>query len=130
MPRSHHFHLDMGEHSVTVRTGQVRGEIELLVDGKVVGYQRPHTRRYGAAREFAAELPGEPPQPFRVILGGPGDTGEEPGCVLEIGGRRLPMPSVPAEHPERPPGAVMWAYLRRRIGRLLRRLPARRARSR
>ncbi|UYQ63166.1 hypothetical protein [Streptomyces peucetius] len=40
MAGSHRFHLDQGGHSVTVQLRHARGEVEVLVDGKVAAYRR------------------------------------------------------------------------------------------
>ncbi|MFH8798089.1 hypothetical protein ACH4F6_00605 [Streptomyces sp. NPDC017936] len=93
MPRTHHFHLDVDSHSVTVQTRPAAHEAELLVDGKVVGYQRAHHREDTLA--LTAELPDDPPRPFDVTLH-TGETAERAAtCVLEIAGRRHPMAETP-----------------------------------
>ncbi|MET7272509.1 MULTISPECIES: hypothetical protein [Streptomyces] len=93
MPRTHHFHLDVGSHSVTVQTRHAPSEAELLVDGKVVGYQR--TQHRNDTLTLTAELPGDPPRPFDVTLH-TGRTAERSApCMLEIAGRRHPMAEIP-----------------------------------
>ncbi|WP_406729174.1 hypothetical protein WJ438_37840 [Streptomyces sp. GD-15H] len=95
MARTHRFHLDLAGHSVTVQTRHATRETELLVDGKVVDYQRTQTGHRKPAIALTAELPGDPPQPFDVTV----QTGETAGraatCVLEIAGRKHPMPEMP-----------------------------------
>ncbi|MGW0816449.1 hypothetical protein ACWD00_24835 [Streptomyces viridiviolaceus] len=95
MTRAHRFHLDVAGHSVTVLTRHATRETELLVDGKTVGYQRTPAghRRHTVA--LAAELPGDPPQPFDVTLRAGDAAGHTATCVLEIAGRRYPMPDSP-----------------------------------
>ncbi|MFI1793221.1 hypothetical protein ACH40D_33155 [Streptomyces olivaceoviridis] len=99
-------------------------ETELLVDGKVVGYQGA---RAGHRRPVAltAELPGDPPQPFGVTV----HAGDAAVCVLEIAGRRQPMPEVPLGRGDGPRPGVDRPALRR-IRRLLRHTLPRRARRR
>ncbi|MER7192803.1 hypothetical protein [Streptomyces flaveolus] len=93
MPRTHHFHLDVDSHSVTVQTRHAASEAELLVDGKVVGYQRSHHRKDTLA--LTAELPGDPPRPFEVTLHHGGTAEGSATCMLEIAGRRHPMAEMP-----------------------------------
>ncbi|MFF2406327.1 hypothetical protein [Streptomyces sp. NPDC058092] len=58
MGRSHHFHLDQGDHSITVNVGPGRhGEIELLVNGKVVACRKQHAP---GTSLLTGELPEEP----------------------------------------------------------------------
>ncbi|MGW0191432.1 hypothetical protein ACWDV7_37745 [Streptomyces sp. NPDC003362] len=91
MARSHRFHLDRDGHSVTVQTGPPSGMIELLVDGKVVA-ARPRLKDVTA---LAAELPGDPPQPFTVYVGQSEKAGVVPACLWEVGGHRRPIPYAP-----------------------------------
>ncbi|MGW3465181.1 hypothetical protein ACWDE9_38930 [Streptomyces olivaceoviridis] len=128
MSRSHRFHLDVAGHSVTVQTRMAAHETELLVDGKVVGYQ---CAQAGHRRPIAlaAELPGDPPQPFGVTLHADDATGRTAVCVLEIAGCRQPMPEVPlARAGTTRPGVDRPAL--RRMRRLLRHTLPRRARRR
>lgn len=90
MGHSHHFHVDRGDHSITVNVGPGRdGEIELLVDGKVVAYQKQHGR---GMTTLAAELPEEPPHPFRVWVREPHLVPSRPRVTLELDGSEQPMP--------------------------------------
>ncbi|MGW0509164.1 hypothetical protein ACWD1W_07855 [Streptomyces olivaceoviridis] len=128
MSRCHRFHLDVAGHSVTVQTRMAAHETELLVDGKVVGYQGA---RAGHRRPVAltAELPGDPPQPFGVTVHAGDATGHTAVCVLEIAGRRQPMPEVPLGRADGTRPGVDRPALRR-IRRLLRHTLPRRARRR
>ncbi|MEV1084095.1 hypothetical protein AB0I98_38800 [Streptomyces sp. NPDC050211] len=92
MARSHRFHLDQGGHSVTVQTGAVPGGVELLVDGKVVAVRRRHRKDVTV---LAADLPGDPPQPFTIRLGRSEETGDVPVCVMETHGSRVSVPYAP-----------------------------------
>ncbi|MBM4794873.1 hypothetical protein HXP44_23100 [Streptomyces sioyaensis] len=90
MGPSHHFHLDQGDHSITVNVGPGRaGEVELLVDGKVVAYQKEHSAGMNVLR---GELPEEPVHPFRVLLRQPHLVPSMPRCTLELDGVEQPMP--------------------------------------
>jgi hypothetical protein len=105
---------------VTVQTHHATHETELLVDGKVVGHQRTQAGRREPQVRLAADLPGDPPQPFGVTLHTGAITDGTATCALEIAGRTYPMPETPlrrAEHtsPRAP------AHPLRRIRRLLRR---------
>lgn len=93
MTRAYRFHLEVEDHSVTIQTRHATRETELLVDGKVVGYQLAQGRRRPAIA-LAAELPGDPPRPFAVTLHTSETTDGAPTCVLEIAGRRHPMPET------------------------------------
>ncbi|MFD3536927.1 hypothetical protein [Streptomyces sp. NPDC058664] len=95
MARSHRFHLDVHGHSVTVHTHHAARETELLVDGKVVAYQRTQTGHCRPVITLTAELPGDPPQPFDVTLHTGKATGQATTCVLVIAERTLPMPEAP-----------------------------------
>ncbi|WP_223166267.1 ABC transporter permease subunit [Nonomuraea sp. SYSU D8015] len=68
MAHRHHFHLELDGYSVTVDADRHPGETELLVNGKVVGYERLHGRQHRSKTMLAAELPGDPPQPFSISL--------------------------------------------------------------
>ncbi|MBZ9643131.1 hypothetical protein [Streptomyces sp. PSKA30] len=119
MARSHRFHLDQGGHSVTLETAS--GHVELLVDGKVVGSQR---RRSKGATVLAAELPGDPPQPFTVRVDRSKGAGNVPVCLMEADGAREVMPYAPlaarralsrgAGVPVHPVG-WLWRLVRRRL---------------
>ncbi|UQA94408.1 hypothetical protein [Streptomyces halobius] len=90
MGHSHHFHLDRAAHSITVNIGPGRdGEIELLVDGKVVAYQKEHGRGTTA---LTGELPDDPVRPFRVWIREPRLVPAPPHCTLELDGVEEPMP--------------------------------------
>jgi hypothetical protein len=93
VPRTHHFHFDVDSHSVTVQTRHAASEAELLVDGKVVGYQRTQHRKDTLA--LTAELPDDPPRPFEVTLHRGGTAERSATCTLEIAGRRHPMAEMP-----------------------------------
>jgi hypothetical protein len=92
MARGHRFHLDRAGHSVTVQTGAPSGDVELLVDGKVVDFRRG--RRAGVT-VLAGELPDDPPQPFAVQVHWPKEAGNVPVCVMETDGDRVPVPYSP-----------------------------------
>lgn len=123
MTHAHRFHLEVEGHSVTVQTRHAARETELLVDGKVVGYQHAHAGHHETTTTLAAELPGDPPQPFRVTLR-PGETPERAGdCVLEIAGRRHPVPELPLTRPDTTLSGTArpsWRPARRLLRRLLR----------
>lgn len=127
MTRAHRFHLDVQGHSVTVQTRHAMRETELLVDGKTVGYQRTQAGHRKPTVALAAELPGDPPQPFGVTL----RVGDAPGlaatCDLDIAGRRYPMPEAPLGGAE-PTRLRVSARPLRRMRRLLRRSVRRRIR--
>ncbi|ARF56256.1 MULTISPECIES: hypothetical protein [Streptomyces] len=90
MSRSHHFHMDQLGHSITVNVGPCRdGEIELLVNGKVVAYRKEHSRGMNV---LCGELPGEPSHPFRVLVREPHLVPSTPRCTLELDGIEQPMP--------------------------------------
>lgn len=93
MARSHHFHVDLGDHSVTVNVGSGRGgEVELLVNGKVVGYIR---ERRGGLNVLTGELPDEPVRPFRVLVRQPRLLPSPVRCTLELDGVQRPLPQRP-----------------------------------
>ncbi|MFE7317569.1 hypothetical protein ACFU7T_31365 [Streptomyces sp. NPDC057555] len=90
MGRSHHFHLDQGNHSITVNIGPGRdGEIELLVNGKVVAYQREHGTGLNL---LTGELPDDPVRLFRVRIREPRLVPAAPRCTFELDGVEYPMP--------------------------------------
>ncbi|MEV4332805.1 hypothetical protein AB0K02_20060 [Streptomyces sp. NPDC049597] len=114
------FHLDQDGHSVTVQLRGAHPEVEVLVDGKVVA-QRTGPVKGTTALE--AELPGDPPRPFRILIApveGPDGT---PLCMMESAGARSPMPLVPLLSAGRPaqPGPSPTRLVRRRLRRLLHR---------
>jgi hypothetical protein len=91
MAGGHRFHLDQDGHSVTVQLRHAHREVEVLVDGKVVAYRR------GLGKDTAvltAELPGDPPRSFRVLLAPLEGADGAPLCVLESDGTRYLMPLV------------------------------------
>lgn len=112
MARAHRFHLEVEGHSVTVQTRHAARETELLVDGKVVGYQRTPARHRPSATAFTAELPGDPPEPFAVTLHIRETAEDAPTCVLEIAGRSRPMPELPLARPGTLPPAAGRPALR------------------
>ncbi len=90
MSRRHEFHTDHTGHSitVTVRAGPSRA-LELLVDGKEVA----HRDHLGAGTTLlSAELPGQPPVPFRVAVHQPRFGSCVPHCSLLIAGAQDPLP--------------------------------------
>ncbi|MEU9115144.1 hypothetical protein AB0D04_25985 [Streptomyces sp. NPDC048483] len=90
MSQSHHFHVDQRGHSITVNVGPGReGELELLVNGKVVAYRKEHDRGMNV---LSGELPGEPAHPFRILLREPHLVPTPPRCTLELDGVEQPMP--------------------------------------
>ncbi|MDQ1012819.1 hypothetical protein QFZ82_007304 [Streptomyces sp. V4I23] len=117
------FHLDQDGHSVTVQLGGARPEVEVLVDGKVVAY-----RRGPATTALDAELPGDPPRPFRILIAPVEGPEATPLCMMESAGTRHLMPLVPLLSPGRPPqpGPSPTLLVRRRLRRLLHRRAGRR----
>uniref|UniRef100_A0AAU2JIW4 Uncharacterized protein n=1 Tax=Streptomyces sp. NBC_00049 TaxID=2903617 RepID=A0AAU2JIW4_9ACTN len=84
MSRSHHFHVDHGDHSITVNVGAGRtGEIELLVDGKVVAYRKGHD---AGTTVLVGALPEEPARPFRIMVRQPHLVPSGPRCAWEMDG--------------------------------------------
>lgn len=85
------FHIDLEGHSITVNLGPGRsGSVELLVDGKVVGYVRERTERTTVVE---GELADEPVRPFTVRIQQPAlGLGRPPRCSVLIEGTELPMP--------------------------------------
>ncbi|GHA96669.1 hypothetical protein [Streptomyces chryseus] len=121
MAGGHRFHLDRDGHSITVQVGRPHEGIELLVDGKVVAYQRGRVK---SVMILSAELPEDPPRPFRIFLE---DMGGELFCAMEVSGSRILMPQVPLWQPGAPRSAGPPPPARaprplRRLRRLLRRL--------
>ncbi|MDN3293303.1 hypothetical protein QWM81_04410 [Streptomyces ficellus] len=121
MARDPRFHLDQDGHSVTVQLYGRSGGLEVLVDGKVVAYERDW-RRGGTV---PAELPGDPPRPFSITVSSAKEMGGVPFCVMETGGTRYLMPRVPLGgsryEPARPGPYLGLRRLRRFLRRLVRR---------
>ncbi|MEU9015513.1 hypothetical protein AB0D12_38655 [Streptomyces sp. NPDC048479] len=93
MGHSHHFHLDQGGHSITVNVGPGKdGEIELLVNGKVVACLKEHGR---GTSLLTGELPDDPTRPFRVRVRQPHLVPSRLRCTLELDGVEQPMPERP-----------------------------------
>ncbi|QMU77702.1 hypothetical protein GXW83_20415 [Streptacidiphilus sp. PB12-B1b] len=93
MSHRHYFHLDHAGHSITVgvRSGHTP-EVELLVDGKPVGYRHRHGTE---ATVLTGELASDPAQPFEVRVSRLRHGARAPVCTLELDGRELPMPERP-----------------------------------
>ncbi|MGW1894838.1 hypothetical protein ACWCP6_32035 [Streptomyces sp. NPDC002004] len=130
MARSHRFHLDLGDHSVTVQAHWSPGEAELLVDGKVVGYQQLRGRGPGSPTVLSGELPGDPPQPLTVTLRREEGRDGAPTCVLDVDGQHRPMPELPGNRPDPTWTTRRVRDVRRLRGRLRRRLAGGGARRR
>ncbi|MFF5447792.1 hypothetical protein [Streptomyces sp. NPDC012888] len=93
MARNHHFHLDHSGHSITVNVGPGRsGEVELLVDGKVIAHQREH--RSGTT-VLVGELPEDPVRRFRVMLHQSHLVQSRLRCTCELDGVEHTMPQQP-----------------------------------
>ncbi|GAA2811534.1 hypothetical protein RMN57_28625 [Kitasatospora sp. CM 4170] len=92
MRQRHSFHLDRGNHSVTVnvRSGWIT-ETELLVDGKELAFHRVHGHGVYPLT-LSAQLTGEPPAPVSVRLDRTGVPEHPLACVLELGDATHPMP--------------------------------------
>ncbi|MGR4880932.1 hypothetical protein ACIPUC_16220 [Streptomyces sp. LARHCF249] len=125
MARMHRFHVDLEGHSVSVLLEWPGREIEVLVDGKVVAYQRKPARN---GTVLHAELPTDPPQPLTVLVEDMGDT---PFCSLvtpDARYRRFLMPEEPLVTPRSGaprPGRTLRQLVRqllRRLRRVLRRV--------
>lgn len=129
MARSHRFHLDRGGHSVTVQLGRPSSGIEVLVDGKVVAYQRGHRK---GVTVLTAELPGDPPQPITVRVDRSKEVGDIPLCVMETDHTRYPMPRRPlaTAHAPSPTARTPLRPMRWMNGLLRRRLRHLRVRRR
>ncbi|MFJ3792544.1 hypothetical protein [Kitasatospora sp. NPDC090091] len=94
MRQRHSFHLDRGNHSVTVnvRSGWIT-ETELLVDGKELAFHRIHG--HGAyPLTLSAQLAGDPPVPLSVRLERTGAPEHPLVCVLDVDGAVQPMPEM------------------------------------
>ncbi|MEK8169098.1 hypothetical protein NKH77_02405 [Streptomyces sp. M19] len=63
MGRTHHFHVEDGDHSITVTVRAF--EIEVAVDGGQVLLQRVSGT---GTSVLVGELPGRPPRPFRILV--------------------------------------------------------------
>ncbi|MEY9964939.1 hypothetical protein ABIA33_002981 [Streptacidiphilus sp. MAP12-16] len=90
MSRLRHFHLDHAGHSITVDVRRGHGrEVELLIDGKEVGYRR---ERASDMVTMGGELPEDPPQRFAVRVDHLRHRTHAPACTLLLDGREIPMP--------------------------------------
>lgn len=90
MDGSRQFHIDIGDHSVTVNLGPGRGgSAELLVDGKVTGYVRERASR---TTLIEGELAGDPVRPFTLRIRQPALGLGAPECTVLIDGEELRMP--------------------------------------
>lgn len=87
MERSHYFHLDAGDHSVTVNLyGGHPGLVELLIDGKETSHAPLQRNR---PQLVTGELPTDPPlSVIRHITPGHG----VPRCAAVIDGAKTLMP--------------------------------------
>ncbi|MFF9691434.1 hypothetical protein [Streptomyces sp. NPDC014623] len=87
MARSHHFHLDAADHSVTVNIyGGHPGLVELLVDGKETSHAPLHRNR---PQHVTGELPRDPPLTVTIhITPGHGT----PRCAAVIDSAETLMP--------------------------------------
>ncbi|WP_151484608.1 hypothetical protein [Streptomyces albicerus] len=102
--------------------------VELLVNGKVVASQE---KRGKGVTVLAAELPGDPPQPFTVRIDQSKAAGDVPVCVMETGGTRTPVPYAPlapvqAPSPTAGTPVPSLRWLRRLVRRPLRHMRLRR----
>ena len=90
MRRTHRFHLDRADHSITVnvRSGRT-AEAELLVDGKEVDRRRLHHRGTSTLR---AELPEEPAVPIEILVRRPRAGSHQVSCVLVFEGTAEALP--------------------------------------
>ncbi|MDI3388430.1 hypothetical protein QIS99_19795 [Streptomyces sp. B-S-A8] len=135
MATGQRFHIDRDGHSVTVQVSGGHGTVEILVDGKVVAYRRELGRETAV---LDAELPDDPPRPFRILIAPVAGVGEPPLCLMERDHTRYLLPLTPQPpRPDRPalrglglglgPIGVV-RVLRRRIRRIRRmhRVPGRR----
>ncbi|MCH0541712.1 hypothetical protein I3F58_19505 [Streptomyces sp. MUM 203J] len=90
MHGSRQFHIDIGDHSVTLNLGPGRaGWAELLVDGKVIGYVRERASRTTLVE---GELAGDPVRPFTLRIRQPVPGIGTPECTVLIDGDELRMP--------------------------------------
>jgi hypothetical protein len=90
MSHRQHFHVDHGLHSITLNTraGHVT-EIELLIDGKEMGYHRGH---YTQPIVLPGELADELSTRFLVRIERKPHGSHPVSCFLEIDGRQQPIP--------------------------------------
>ncbi|MEU9127026.1 hypothetical protein AB0D08_02725 [Kitasatospora sp. NPDC048540] len=109
MGRDYQFHREHAGCSVTavVHLGTVR-ELELLVNGKPVGFERLHGHHAGA-RTLTTVLPTDPPVGIDVRLELPGAMRGDPVCVLTDGDRQWPMPLRPVPRTARPTEASWYS---------------------
>ncbi|MDI3419184.1 hypothetical protein [Streptomyces luteolus] len=119
MATAQRFHIDQNGHSVTVQVAGVHGAVELLVDGKVVAYRRELGRETAV---LDAELPDDPPRPFRILLAPVARGGGPPLCLLESDRTRYLLPLTPqSDRRDHALGAAdAIRILRRRIRRMRR----------
>jgi hypothetical protein len=90
MTQHQQFHLDHAGHSITVNVEVGHSpEVELLVDGKEVGYSHEHGARI---IELESELPEDPPHPFSVCVYHPRHGRRTLACALRLDGREEGMP--------------------------------------
>ncbi|MGW4891669.1 hypothetical protein ACWEQL_05305 [Kitasatospora sp. NPDC004240] len=92
MRQRHSFHLDQGDHSVTVnvRSGWIT-ETEVLVDGKECAFHRVHGHGVYPL-SLSAQVAGEPPLPVTVRMERTGGADSPLACFLELSGTVRPMP--------------------------------------
>jgi hypothetical protein len=90
MSHHQHFHIDHAGHSITVNVaGGHTPEVELLVDGKEVGYRHERGSRI---IELSSELPEDPPHPFSVCVYHPRHGQRTLACALRLDGHEAYMP--------------------------------------
>ncbi|WP_431683459.1 hypothetical protein [Kitasatospora sp. KL5] len=108
MGREYHFHLEHAGCSVTagVRFGGDR-EVEVLVDGKEVAFERVHGH-HAEELTLAVVLPLEPPRRVEVRVDLPGRVSGIPSCTLLDGGAELPMPEREIPRHARPTEASWY----------------------
>ncbi|MFD3539004.1 hypothetical protein ACFWUQ_05830 [Streptomyces sp. NPDC058662] len=93
MTNRHRFHLDQNGHSISVLCEGPRRAVAVLVDGRTVATARPQR---AARTVLAAQLPGDPPEPFSIHLGPP--AGPDDGLLCSFvtdDGMSYLMPDVP-----------------------------------
>ncbi|MGW5848905.1 hypothetical protein ACWFQ8_13305 [Streptomyces sp. NPDC055254] len=92
MTNRHCFHLDQNGHSISVLCEGPRRPVEVLVDGRTVATARPQRV---ARTVLAAQMPGDPPEPFSIHLGPPGGPDDCPLCsFVTDDGMSYLMPDV------------------------------------
>ena len=81
---TYRFHSDRHGDSVTVlvHAGTVTSDIELLVNGREVGFGQI---KGGETADLDAEFPTSPPTPLHVTVRRPKHD-PDPGCRLRVGG--------------------------------------------